>query len=124
MLGLPGAWAALRVTADSHPTIHAKGWARPQCPPSCHSGCRHSARRKTKARKPKYRRGVTGTRGQVSSSKDLSSGEKRKIVSYREEAAQTREKGRKRERGRERGVKASDRKTEGEKDGEKEKREE
>lgn len=35
---------------------------------------------------------MTGTRGRVHSNKDLSSGEKRRIVSYREEAAQTREK--------------------------------
>ena len=75
---------------------------------------------KEKKSKPKQRRGMAGTKGQVNSSKDLSSGEKRKIVSYREEAAQTREKERKRER--EEQKQATERKTEGERDGEKEKR--
>lgn len=41
----------------------------------------------------KPRQGYDWDKGGVHSNKDLSSGEKRRIVSYREEAAQTREKG-------------------------------
>lgn len=90
MLVLPRAWAALGVAAGSHPTIHARVWAG-------HGFHRAAAVdvgtwQGKKKSKPKQCRGMAGTNGQVTSSKDLSSGEKRKIVSYREEAAQTREK--------------------------------
>lgn len=95
VLVLPRAWAASGVAAGSHPTIHARVWAG-------HGFHRAAAVdvgtwQGKKKSKPKQCRGMAGTNGQVTSSKDLSSGEKRKIVSYREEAAQTREKEKERE---------------------------
>jgi len=114
VLGLPRAWDASGVAAGSRPTIHASHGFHGAA--TVDVGTEQGKKRTPS--KPKQGGGMAGTKGQVTSSKDLSSGEKRKIVSYREEAAQTREKERKREEQKQ----ATERKTEGERDGEKEKR--
>lgn len=119
-LGLPRAWAASGGAADSHPTTHASHSFHRAA--TVDVGTRPGKKKPTTKKQTNQCRGMAGTKGQVTASQDLSSGGKRKIVSYREEAAQTREK--KREREGEEQKQATERKTEGERDGEKEKRQE